>query len=58
MMMTMLLLVTLAANAQSEVYAYIVDASGTPTNVRNAPNGKVVQQLDNEESLVVNLLSA
>ena len=30
MMMTMLLLVTLAANAQSEVYAYIVDASGTP----------------------------
>jgi len=54
----LMLAVTFTAYAQSDVYAYIVDKTGTPTNVRNAPGGKVVQQLDPDVNYVVNLLSA
>ena len=35
----------LAIYAQTVPCAYIIDNSGTPTNVRNAPNGKVVQKI-------------
>lgn len=35
----------LSCYAQPKSCAYILDGSGTPTNVRNAPNGKVVQKL-------------
>ena len=41
----------------NNVYAYIIDNSGTPTNVRNSTNGKVVAQLDPDENCVVELLS-
>ena len=41
-----LLTASLFAVAQSETLeVYILDASGTPTNVRNAPKGKVVDQV-------------
>ena len=52
---TLLLIAALAAFGQDEVYAYIIDASNTPTNVRNAPNGKVVERLSQDESYVVTL---
>ena len=43
--------------AQTGASAYIADVSGTPTNVRNAPNGKVVQKLpDVDGGYVVSLL--
>lgn len=48
MILTLLtMVVALSVNAQSgaKAYAYIFDSSGTATNVRNAPNGKVVQKL-------------
>ena len=48
MILTLLtMVVALSVNAQSDAkaYAYIFDSSGTSTNVRNAPNGKVVQKL-------------
>lgn len=51
------LLSAMALTSFAQVYAYIIDGSGTPTNVRNAPSGKVVQSLVNGESYVVELLS-
>lgn len=48
MILTLLTMaVALSVNAQSgaKAYAYIFDSSGTATNVRNAPNGKVMQKL-------------
>lgn len=45
--------------AQTEADAYIFDQSGTPTNVRNSPNGKVVQTLPEiDGGYVVSLLEA
>ena len=46
MFLTSLIMVfTLSVYAQTSAGAYICDNSGTPTNVRNAPNGKVVHKL-------------
>lgn len=42
---TVIMVITLSVNAQTGAGAYICDNSGTPTNVRNAPNGKIVQKL-------------
>ena len=54
---TVMMVIALTVNAQTSVCAYILDASGTPTNVRNAPNGKVVQTLsDVDGGYVVELL--
>ena len=54
---TVMMVIALTVNAQTGVCAYILDASGTPTNVRNAPNGKVVQTLsDVDGGYVVELL--
>ena len=54
---TLILVLTLSVNAQTGANAYIFDNSGTPTNVRNAPNGKVVQKLpDIDGGYVVSLL--
>ena len=54
---TVMMVIALTVNAQTSVCAYILDASGTPTNVRNAPNGKVVQTLsDVDGGYVVTLL--
>ena len=57
MILTALMMVmTLSAFAQS---AYICDNSGSPTNIRNAPNGKVVQTLqDVDGGYVVDLIEA
>ena len=54
--LTFALIAALATQAQNDFFAYIVD--DTPTNVRNAPNGKVVQKLSTEECYVVELISA
>ena len=42
---TVIMVFALSVYAQRSAGAYICDNSGTPTNVRNAPNGKVVQKL-------------
>lgn len=42
---TLIMVFAMSVYAQSEVCAYICDKSGTPTNVRNAPKGKVVKSL-------------
>ena len=42
---TLMTAFVLTVFAQTGAGAYIYDTSGTPTNVRNAPNGKVVQKL-------------
>ena len=42
---TLMMVMTLSAFAQTQASAYIADDSGSPTNVRNAPNGTVVQTL-------------
>lgn len=56
---TLMMVVTMSAFAQITASAYICDASGTPTNIRNAPNGKVVQTLqDVDGGYVVDLLEA
>ena len=56
---TLIMVMTLSVNAQTGAGAYICDNSGTPTNVRNAPNGKVVQKLpDVDGGYVVSLLEA
>lgn len=39
---------SLSVYAQTKASACIADPSGTPTNVRNAPNGKVVMKLSNQ----------
>ena len=41
------------ASAQGLVQAYIIDNDGAATNVRNAPNGKVVATLPTSEAFVV-----
>ena len=54
---TLIMVFALSAYAQTSAFAYIFDKSGTPTNVRNAPSGKVVQKLpDVDGGYVVELL--
>ena len=54
---TLMTVVALTVFAQTGARAYISDNSGTPTNVRNAPNGKVVQKLsDIDGGYVVSLI--
>ncbi|MBQ2163191.1 MAG: hypothetical protein II445_01645, partial [Muribaculaceae bacterium] len=50
------LLMPVLASAQGLVQAYIIDNDGAATNVRNAPNGKVVATLPTSEAFVVTLL--
>lgn len=45
---TLTMVFALSVYAQTTASAYIYDNSGTPTNVRNAPNGKVVMKLSNQ----------
>ena len=47
---------TAAVSAQNMLDAYIIDSDGPVTNIRNAPNGKVVSTLPTDESYVVTLL--
>lgn len=49
-------LLPLVASAQGLAQAYIIDNDGNFTNIRNAPNGKVVATLSTSESYVVTLL--
>lgn len=51
-----IMVVALSAYAQTSAFAYIFDRSGTPTNVRNAPKGKVVQKLSDVDGGYVVLL--
>ena len=54
---TLIMVLAMSAYAQTSAFAYIIDNSGTPTNVRNAPSGKVVQKLpDVDGGYVVELL--
>lgn len=54
---TLIMVFSMSVYAQTGASAYIYDTSGTPTNVRNAPNGQVVQTLpDVDGGHVVELL--
>ena len=57
LMMTLFAIAAMAAYSQEYVTVIVADASGTPTNIRNAPNGKVVCQLDPDGSYTVDLIS-
>ena len=51
------MIITMSVYAQTGASAYIFDETGTPTNVRNAPNGQLVQKLPNiDGGYVVSLL--
>lgn len=51
------MVIAMSVHAQTGASAFILDNTGTPTNVRNAPNGKVVQKLPNiDGGYVVSLL--
>ena len=51
------LLLPAVADAKSSIYVYIIDNDGPVTNIRNAPNGKVVATLPTSEAFVVELLA-
>ena len=54
---TLMMVIVMSVFAQRSAGAYICDDSGTPTNIRNAPNGKVVKKLpDIDGGYVVSLL--
>ena len=54
---TLIMAMAMTVHAQRSAGAYICDNSGTPTNVRNAPKGKVIQKLpDVDGGYVVTLL--
>lgn len=55
--LTLLMVTSMAVNAQNIVTVCVADESGTPTNIRNAPNGKVVYQLDESLSCTVDIMS-
>ena len=58
-LLTLLSVIAISLQAKDDVYAFISDPSGTPTNIRNAPNGKIVKTLkDNSGGFVVTLISA
>ncbi|MBQ7211084.1 MAG: SH3 domain-containing protein [Muribaculaceae bacterium] len=42
--------------ASAHVYVYVIDTTGSLTNVRNAPGGKIVQTLSGGDGYVVELL--
>ena len=48
---TMMVVMAVMTNAQS-VSVYLCDNSGSATNVRNAPNGKVVSKLDAKSDIM------
>lgn len=55
----LMMVMTMSVFAQTQASAYILDESGSPTNVRKAPNGKVVQTLpDIDGGYVVQLLES
>ena len=54
---TLMMVIVMSVFAQRSAGAYICDDSGTPTTIRNAPNGKVVKKLpDIDGGYVVSLL--
>ena len=54
---TLIMFIAMSVYAQTKACAYICDNSGTPTNIRNAPNGKVVQKLSEMDGgYIVSLL--
>lgn len=55
--LTLLMVTSMAVNAQNIVTVCVVDPTSTSTNIRNAPNGKVVAQLANSELCTVDLIS-
>ena len=57
LIMTLFAVVSLAAYSQNSVTVCVVDRSGSPTNIRNAPNGKVVYQMTDSEFCTVDIVS-
>ena len=57
LIMTLFAVVSLAAYSQNSVTVCVADPSGSPTNIRNAPNGKVVYQMTDSEFCTVDIVS-
>lgn len=57
LIMTLFAVVSLAAYSQNSVTVCVVDRSDSPTNIRNAPNGKVVYQMTDSEFCTVDIVS-
>ncbi|MBR5029723.1 MAG: hypothetical protein IKX63_01285 [Muribaculaceae bacterium] len=56
---SLLMVMTMTVFAQTQACAYILDESGSPTNVRIAPNGTIVKTLlDIDGGYVVQLLES
>ena len=52
------LTIAFSSVSQQNLHAYIADYDDTTTNVRNAPNGKVVYVLEHEDGIVLTLIEA
>ena len=52
------LTIAFSSVSQQNLHAYIADYDDTTTNVRNAPNGKVVHVLEHEDGIVLTLIEA
>ena len=57
LLLTLLMVTSMAVNAQNPVTVRVSDDSGTPTNIRNAPKGKVVYRLNDSWSCTVDIIS-
>ena len=57
LIMTLFAVVSLAAYSQNSVTVCVADPSDSPTNIRNAPNGKVVYQMTDSEFCTVDIVS-
>lgn len=57
LLMTLLTIASLTAYSQKSVTVCVADYSGSPTNIRNAPNGKVVYQLTDSNLCTVDIIS-
>ncbi len=55
LLLAMAIMLPLSINAQGLISAYIVDGDGPVTNIRNAPNGKIVATLPTDANIIVTL---
>ena len=53
--LAMVIMLPAAITAQGLISAYIVDNDGPETNIRNAPNGKIVATLPTNDNIIVTL---
>ena len=57
LLMALFAIASISAFSQNPVTVCISDNTGSPTNVRNAPNGKIVYQIPQDLSCTVDIIS-